>query len=425
MGEHNLPAMDWASHRSRTVDRLQGDFIMVLFSGPEIPKTADELYPFCPNRNFYYVTGLDRPRQCVVVSRRGGVVEEAAFIEPVSPMAELWTGKMMTQDDARERSGIASVHPIAQFERHVNHRLQTGHYERVYLDLEQRTWEGPPSAAHQFAYEVNRRHPGIRIENVYPTIARERRLKSPPEMARVRAAVAATHKGFTAILSALQPGVHEYQLEAEFQHALRQDGVVPGYASIVAAGVNATCMHYTTLRDQVGSEDLVLVDAAAEYDAYKADITRTFPSTGRFSSRQRAVYEVVLEASQETISRIAPGVAHAELNRATRRILARGLRTLGLIREDSELDRYYYYNVSHYLGLDTHDVGEYEELMPGMVLTVEPGLYIADERIGVRIEDDVAVTDSGAEVLSRHVPSTPDAVESWMADARSRRSQHV
>jgi Xaa-Pro aminopeptidase len=175
-------------------------------------------------------------------------------------------------------------------------------------------------------------------------------------------------------------------------------------------------MHYTTLTSRVGPDDMVLVDAAAEYAGYKADITRTFPARRQFTTRQRDVYQIVWDASRETIAQIRPGVPHARLNETTRRVLANGLKSLHLIRDDDELNHYYFYNVSHYIGLDTHDVGGYGELEPGMVLTVEPGLYIDAEALGIRIEDDIVVTETGHEVLSADIPVAPDDVVAWMSD---------
>jgi Xaa-Pro aminopeptidase len=418
MAERELTPIDWADNRRRLVEALEGDFILVLFSGPPIPKSADEVYPFSPNRNFLYVTGMDRASQCLVVSRRGSQVEEAVFIEPVDAHTELWNGKMMTEDEARSRSGVATVLSVNHLHGYLNSRLASGRWQRLYLDLERRSWDQAASYEQQFARSAGRRYPGVRIANVYPELARLRRIKSAAEIERVREAVRHTHRGFTAIVQNTRPGRMEYELEAEFQYTLRLGGVQPGYASIVGAGINATCMHYTTLTSPIRADEMVLVDAAAEFQYYKADITRTFPASGRFTDRQRAVYEIVREASQATIAQIRPGVPHIHLNQTTRRILAQGLKSLHLIRDEQELDRYYYYNVSHYLGLDTHDVGEYGELEPGMVLTVEPGLYIASEALGVRIEDDIAVTEAGADVLSRDIPTEPAAVVAWMANGQ-------
>lgn len=411
-----LDAVDWAANRRRLLAALPDDGLVILFSGAPVAKSADEDYPYAPNRNFLYVTGLDRPNQVVVLSRPSGMVgSEVAFIEPIDPHAETWTGKMMTVDEARRVSGIDDVRTEPHWRSYVNRLVSSGRWPTVYLDLERRAWGEPASESLRFAHELAEKHPGQPIANVYPALADLRRIKSAAEISRVRGAVAHTRRGLDAILHHLRPGSFEYELNGHFTGALLRGGVNIAYSSIVATGVNATVMHYVTLRDPVGADDAVLVDAAAEFGYYKADITRTFPASGRFTAEQAALYDVVWDASQETTAAIKPGVPHAELNRITRRVLARGMKALGHMRDESELDQYYFYNVSHYLGLDTHDVGEYRELEPNMVLTVEPGLYLKHRGVGIRIEDDVAVTASGADVLSAHIPSDRRGVEDWLA----------
>jgi len=414
-------AVDWAANRAKFLEALPQDGLVILFSGAPIAKSADEDYPYAPNRNFLYVTGLDRPNQVVVLGRQGSRTTAVAFIEPVDPHAETWTGKMMTEEEAKAVSGLSDVRPITGWLNYVNRLVSSGHYPTVYLDLERRSWRQPPSEAERFANELRAKHPGQPVRDCYPILAELRRIKSPAEVERVRTAVAHTRRGFEAILAHARPGCYEYELDGHFTGALIGGGVSLAYSSIVATGVNATVMHYTTLRDQVGPHDAVLVDAAAEFLYYKSDITRTFPASGKFTLDQAALYEVVWEASQETIAAIKPGVAHSELNRITRRVLARGMKALGHMRDDSELDNFYFYNVSHYLGLDTHDVGEYRELEPGMVLTVEPGLYLKSHALGVRIEDDIAVTSHGGDVLSQDIPSGRQAMEDWMAACQARK----
>ena len=414
--------IDWAANRHRLLAALPHDGIVILFSGAPVAKSADEDYPFAPNRNFLYVTGLDRPNQVVVLTLRGsGVASEVAFIEAIDPHAETWTGKMMTVDEARQVSGIADVRTSPNWRAYVNRLVSSGRWPTVYLDMERRAWGEPASEALRFAHELAEKHPGQAITNVYRALTERRRIKSDAEISRVRGAVAHTRRGFEAILRHVQPGSFEYELNGHFTGALLRAGVNVAYNSIVATGVNATVMHYITLRDPVGAGDAVLVDAAAEFGYYKSDITRTFPASGRFTAEQAALYDVVWEASQEATAAIKPGVPHAELNRITRRVLAKGMKALGHLRDEAELDQYYFYNVSHYLGLDTHDVGEYRDLERGMVLTVEPGLYLTHRGVGIRIEDDIAVTTSGADVLSANIPNDRRGMEDWLAACQATR----
>ncbi len=217
------------------------------------------------------------------------------------------------------------------------------------------------------------------------------------------------------------PGVREFQLNGHFTGTLIGGGARPAYPPIIATGGNAAVLHYTTLRDAVQPGDLVLVDAAAEFGCYKADITRTFPVDGTFTEEQRAIHDLVGEANQAVLAAMRPGVPHKELQRITRQVLGRGMKALGYLRDESDIGSYYFHGVSHYLGLDTHDVGEYRELEPGMVLTVEPGLYLKEKGLGVRIEDDVAITADGIEVLSANIPKDARAMERWMAELQASR----
>ena len=212
----------------------------------------------------------------------------------------------------------------------------------------------------------------------------------------------------------------EHQLEAYFNFDLKMAGVKDfAFPSIVASGPNGTILHYVENDREVQDGELVLLDLGAQYGYYSADISRTFPANGKFSARQKELYEIVLKAQAAVIEAIKPGFPMKELNEITKKVLTEELMRIGLIKEDSELANYYYHGVSHYLGLDTHDVGVYDgELQPGMVITVEPGLYVAQEQIGIRIEDDVLVTKDGAEVLSSAIPKQVADIEAIMATGK-------
>lgn len=408
--------VDHTAYLSRLVGNLLPGSVLILFSGDPIWKSADETYPFHANRNFVYVTGVEEPGAALVVEKaESEAVTASLFLKPPDAGFERWNGKMLTFAEAADRSGIARIEAVGSFEARLNRLLQSGAYESVYLDLERPGWHTHPTLANSFAEDLRHRHPHVRLRNAFPLLAHIRRVKSAPEVDRIREAVERTREAYEAMLRDLRPGVMEHELEAPYLASLRRAGTWPGYPSIIATGPNATVMHYITLGSRVSPGDVVLVDAAAEWDGYKADITRSFPADGRFTERQRRVYDVVLAAADKTIAEIRPGVAHARLNEVTRATLADGLKDLGIIHEAEELDRYYFYNVSHYLGLDTHDVGTYDVLEPGMVLTVEPGLYITEEGLGIRLEDDVVVTETGAKVLSEGIPRTPETIEAWMA----------
>lgn len=406
----------YRGNRERVMGAVADHSVVILFSGTSVQLSADEVYPFVANRNFYYLTGLAKERCALVITKHGDRVEEVVFVEKVNPDVEKWNGKMLTIDEIREISGIEQVAYIEQFHACFDKLLSKTAFQNVYLDLERRGWDSAQTSAQSFASEIGAKYPYLVTKNIYPQICRQRTIKSIEEVERIRKAIHVTNEGIQRILSNACPGVMEYQLEAHFDFALKSRGLSPAYRSIIGSGKNATIMHYVENYDPLGEHDMVLLDLGAQYEHYKADITRTFPANGKFSERQRAIYSIVLQAEIETIQMIKPGIEHKLLNETTKRILADGLKRIGVIQQDSELEKYYFYNVSHYLGLDTHDVGEYRVLQPGMVLTIEPGLYIPEESIGVRIEDDVLVTENGYDVLSQDIIKTIDEIERFMAD---------
>jgi Xaa-Pro aminopeptidase len=258
-------------------------------------------------------------------------------------------------------------------------------------------------------------------------MAELRQIKTDEELRLIRRATEITVEAHQELLRQARPGMHEYELQAIVEYVFKRRGAeAPGFPSIVGSGENTVILHYETNRRQTRAGDLVLVDIGAEYHGYTADVTRTFPISGRFSPEQRAVYEIVLAAQEAVLRAVKPGATLAELNRIARQEIARGLLRLGLIGEEAEVGRYFMHGVSHHVGLDVHDVSTGSALEPGMVITVEPGIYIAEGspcdpkwwNIGVRIEDMVLVTPQGYELLSRNAPRTVAEIESLMQEGR-------
>jgi Xaa-Pro aminopeptidase len=413
-----MAEVSWHQNRQRLVSRLPDASLLVLFSGTLLPKSADDQYEFTPNRNFLYVTGLDRPNQALLVAKRGEMVRETVFVEPPDPKEEAWTGPMMTLEEAKNEARVDEAAPRNALVDYVARYLQGG-YRTVVLDLERRRWDDPPSPGIRFAEAIRARYPGVAIENAYPVLAQLRRVKQLEEITAIRAAIACTQAGLEALVRELAPGRMEYELEAEFIRVLRSRDAHWAYEPIIASGMNATIQHYSANNRRIEAHELLLVDAAAEVDYYKADITRTFPVDERFNPRQADLYNVVWEAVEETLAQVRPGTAFAALNETARHSLVRGLKGVHVLRDASELPRYYYASVGHYLGLDTHDVGVYDSLEPGMVLTIEPGVYVREEAIGIRIEEDVLVTEAGMVVLSDSLPRERHAVEDWVGALRA------
>jgi Xaa-Pro aminopeptidase len=410
----------FTKNRAKLQSQLADRSITVLFAGRAPKKSADETYEFTPNRNFYYLTGIEKPHAILMMVKWGEKVEETLFIERPDPVKEKWDGKMMREDEARAIAGVEKVLFADQFLEQFL-RLLMDDYKHLYLDLERDAWELPITHEQAFAREVREKYPFLNVENVYHKIAHLRRIKSAEEVAMIKRAIEITDKGIRHLLANAKPGMKEYQLEAYFDFILRSNGVRDrAFRTIMASGANATVLHYESNDSVVGDNDLVLLDLGAVYGHYSADISRTFPISGKFTDRQKELYNIVLKAEETVINAIKPGLPFAELNVICKKVLSEELLRIGLIEREEELSKYYYHGVSHYLGLDTHDVGSYRDavLEPGMVLTVEPGLYIAEEGIGIRIEDDVLVTEDGHEVLSKQILKTVEEIEAFMAQHR-------
>ena len=241
--------------------------------------------------------------------------------------------------------------------------------------------------------------------------------KDSDEVAKISQAIEVTRQGLEAVMSTLTPGMKEYQAQANYEHVLYYQGTEgPSFPTIAGSGKNGCMLHYETNRDTCADGSLLLLDLGCRVDGYCSDITRTYPVNGKFTDRQRAVYEVVLRANKEVAAQAKPGMTTRELNEVCKKVLAQGCMELGLITDEQGLDQYYMHGVSHHLGIDVHDVtADGVKLMPGSVISDEPGLYIDEWEIGIRIEDDLLITEDGCKVLSASIIKEPEEIEAFMA----------
>lgn len=408
------------NNRERLGERLKNDSITILFAGEAPYKSADETYTFTPNRNFYYLTGINRPKMILMMVKRKDKVTETLFIEKNDPVMAKWVGEKISENEAKEISGIENISFVEEFEGTIGNYLGRTDISKFYLDFERQEFDIPMTRAQRFAAVLRERYPYVKVKNIYHKICELRLIKSDEEVENIKKAIEITYEGIKEMWKNSIPGMKEYEIEAYFDFTLKKNGVTDfAFHTIAAAGKNATVLHYGDNNCETKDGDLMLLDLGAQYKYYNSDISRTFPVNGKFTERQKAVYNVVLKANEEVIKAIKPGVPFTRLNEICREVLAQGCKELGLIKEDSELSKYYYHGVSHYLGADTHDVGSREvDLAEGMVLTVEPGLYIEEENIGIRIEDDILVTKDGYENLSSYIIKTVEEIESFMANKK-------
>ncbi len=410
--------------REQYLKYVDHESISILFSGVAPQRSQDAFYPFAVNNNFYYLTGINQENVALVMVKGIETCETFIFIEPIDPIRALWVGAGLSFEEASDKSGVElkNVKDINELDTFIanilsiSRRAVFGDLRVAYFDLDRLTPNLPDSAGQVYAKKLVNLYPFLQIKPNQSFLARLRTVKNDFEIEKIKTAIGITKKGIEGIMRNMKPGETEYGMEAEFNYVLNKNRAIPGFTTIAASGKNATILHYIDNKCKINDGELVLFDLGAGRDLYSADITRTIPANGKFTERQKAVYEVVLAANKKTIEWLKPGITLKEYNEFGKKILIEGAKKLGLIKTDEEIVRYYYHSLGHYLGLDIHDVGRYSEPIPvGAVITIEPGLYIAEEGIGIRIEDDLLVTDDGCINLSKDIIKEIKDIEAFMA----------
>jgi Xaa-Pro aminopeptidase len=419
-----------------------GDAVAVFPSAPEVIRSNDGHYPYRQDSDFYYLSGFGEPRSVLVLAPNHKETKSILFLRPRDRDREIWEGKRLGIEHAAQALHVDAAYPIDELDKRLPDLLDTS--DDLYYgwgggeDFQRRIRD------HVVRARVARRrgdHGAINVLDPSPILHELRVIKSPADIAGMRRAVEISAAGHLAAMRHARPGMHEYEIQAIVDYTFASRGAqANAYPSIVAGGNNTTYLHYTANRDRVPDNALVLVDAGAEVDYYNGDITRTWPISGTFSPEQRAIYDIVLAANVAAIEKCKPGVKYnSVVNDTAQRILIEGLRELGLVKgsDDAVIESgahkpFLPHRVGHFLGFDTHDVGFYRaegdwrELKAGMVVTIEPGLYVGDDLdvdkrfkgIGVRIEDDVLITENGREILGDGLPKLAAQIEQTMAQGR-------
>jgi len=364
-GIEKEPLQEYRARRERLAQRIKGN-VLVLRAAPD-----SELVRYQQERNFYYLTGFDDPNAILLLDAASEPPQEFLFLPDRKPAEERWTGpKLGPGPEAEKATGFSKVLPTSEFDSTLK--------------------------------KVSERAKAVYgLKDVQDDIAYLRQVKSQTEIALLEKAIQITMKAQQAAAKAISPGAMEYEVEAALEYEFRRNGAErPGFPSIVGSGPNSTILHYDKSERRMQSGEVVVVDIGAEYGGYSADVTRTYPVSGKFSSRQREIYQIVLEAQKAAIAKVKPGVRIRDIHQAA----------MDYIRSKG-YDKYFIHGTSHHIGLEVHDVGDTARpLEPNMVITVEPGIYIPEEQIGIRIEDDVLVTPAGSRVLSAF-PKEIDEIE--------------
>ncbi len=425
----------YASRRNRLISQMQRG-IAVIPTAPEVLRNGDAHYPYRFDSHFHYLTGFDEP-EAVLVLIADAVPQSILFCRAKDTEREIWDGFRHGPDGAKEKFGFDAAFSIAQLDDKLTGLM--GNQPVLFHPLGAHAQWDNRILALRACVQAQARS-GItapnEIHDIRMLLDEMRLIKDSDELATMRRSAAISAAAHIRAMRATRPGKMEYEIEAELLHEFRKNGAqAPAYTSIVAGGANACVLHYISNNAPLQDGDLLLIDAACEVDGYAADITRTFPVNGRFNGAQKDVYELVLSAQVAAIAAARPGAHWNEPHDAAVRVLAQGFVDLKLchgsvdtVLESGSYKRFYMHRTGHWLGMDVHDVGAYKldnnwrALQPGMALTIEPGCYIrpADDvpqtfwNIGIRIEDDVAITAQGCEVLTEAAPKTVMAIEDLM-----------
>ena len=406
-------------NRDNLLDKIKDNSIVILFAGKAIQKTGDQTYPFTPNRNFYYLTGIKEEDHILVMTKINGVKSSKLYIKDIDLEMEKWVGKSIRKEEAEEIAAVDEVKFKSQFDGDIHGMITMKEEINLYLDLERMSANREGTISHRFANEITTKYQQVRINNVYSKIGELRLKKSQEEEDKIKKAIEITKSGIEKLMSEARVGMKEYELEAYFDFNCKVKGATGlAFTTIAAAGENATTLHYVDNNCELKENDLILFDLGAEYNCYNADISRTFPVNGKFTERQKEVYNAVLRVNEEIINLIKPGMKYKDVNEKATELIAEECIKLGLIKDKSEVRKYYYHSIGHSLGMDTHDIETpHRDIIfePGVVFTVEPGIYIAEEGIGIRIEDDILVTEDGVINLSSDIIKTVEEIENFMS----------
>lgn len=406
--------------RSKLTEKLNNQSISIFYSGKAPKQSLDQFYPFYVNNNFYYLTNINQENAYLVIIKGNGVSESLLFIEPFDEFKALWVGSGLSFEEAKQISGVNRVLPIESLNNVLASYLSLsrsatfGFIENVYFDFSNSLLE-EKDHVYKLSKEIHNHYPYLKQLNSHPILSELRMFKDSSEVEKIKKAIDVTKEGIELMMKHAKPQMKEHELEAFYHFVLYKHGLRPSFKTIAASGVNATVLHYENNNDLINDEELILFDLGVSYEGYASDISRTFPVNGKFTKRQKEYYEIVLNANKKVIEFIKPGVTNEEVNNYAKKLLAEGLIKLGKIKTAEELSKYYYHSIGHFLGLDVHDVGHYTKpFAEGQIFTVEPGLYIKEENIGIRIEDDILITKDGNINLSEAIIKEVTDIEEFM-----------
>ncbi len=418
-----LPSSLFINNRKRFVSKMHKEALAIFHSNDEMPRNGDCFFPFRQNSDFFHLTGIDQ-EESVLVLCPNHPYKEILFVRESDEHTIVWEGKKYSKEEATKVSGIANVFWTKEYDAVLTSLLEE--HEMVYLNANEneRARKEVISRDERMAIALKHEFHRKSYERSAPIMQDLREIKSKEEVAIIQAACNVTDKAFRRVLSFMKPGVWEYEVEAEISHEFIRNKSVHAYTPIIASGANACVLHYVNNNQKCKKGDLVLMDFGAEYANYASDLTRTIPVSGKFTKRQKDVYNAVLRIMKESTKLLVAGNTLQEYNNEVRALIERELLKLKLItksdisREDPKnpaFRKYFMHGISHFMGLDVHDLGNRKQpFQEGMIFTCEPGIYIPEEKLGIRIENDILITAKGPKDLMKKIPVEVEEIEELM-----------
>lgn len=407
----------YKGNRDAFMEKLEPGSLALFFSGSPVRKTADEDYGYFANRNFVYLTGMEQKDTVLMMEKDASGYRETLFILPPNLIEERWTGSRMKPEEIEAVSMISSFAYKETFEEELKKVLTSGRIQKVYLDIDRMEGQVVVSAADSMEAFLKQEYPSMPIENSLQIMKMLRLIKKPCEIRAMEKAQEITKAGILAMMTHSKPGMYEYQYKAEYDYALAQHGVLEaGFPSIISAGKNNFCIHYYGYRGQAMDGDIVLNDVGVRWDNELTDVSRGWPCNGKYSSRQKLLFECQYNTSEHMFSMLKPGIPMKEVDAEIRRYCFEQLKEAGVCKSFDDIGTYMWHGGAHHVGFDTHDVVSARDaiIQPGMVFCVDIGIYHEEWGIGFRLEDNCLITEDGCRNLSKDIPRTVEDIEAVM-----------
>ncbi|MBY0759851.1 MULTISPECIES: aminopeptidase P N-terminal domain-containing protein [Sellimonas] len=407
----------YKENREALMNQVEDQSAAIFFSGRAIRKSSDEDYGFFANRNFVYLTGVEQKETILVMEKDGGSVREKLYILPPDAMEERWTGRRIKPEEAESVSEVHSFSSVGEFEQDLKELLSSGRIRNLYLDIDRMKGQCIDSQADQLAAWMLKEYPNIQIRNALPILKELRLIKKPCEIKALEKAEEITKAGIIAMMQHSKPGMYEYQYKAEFDYALAQHGVLqPGFPSIISAGKNNFCIHYYSYSGQAMDGDIILNDVGAVWDHEITDVSRGWPCNGKFTERQKLLFECQYRTSEYMFQMLKPGIPMREVDATIRRYNFEQLKEAGVCKNYEDIGTYMWHGGAHHIGFDVHDMVNARDaiIRPGMVFCIDIGIYHEEWGIGFRLEDNCLITEDGCRNLSKDIPRTVEDIETVM-----------